>query len=425
MSFVLCLVCVLLVPLASAGLALMHKGLGRSRSAAQAMLSSLCILAVTAIVFVLFGFSWAGVAGQASHEVFLHGAPWSCLGAQPLFARGVRFDGSPDALALCLQMFAVGLAGVIPISAGADRWRLVSICLFSALLAGIIYPLFSHWVWGGGWLAQLGVNLGIGAGFIDAGGSGVIQVTGGLAALSVAWIIGPRRGKYTEDGMATAIPGHDISSVLFGCILALMGWIGLNAAASLLFYGVTPAGIARVVVNTTLCAAASSLAAMGTTQLRYGKPDASLSANGWVAGLAAGSAGCAFISPAASIVTGLAAGIVVTWLVEVLELKLYIDDPGGAISVHAGAGILGLLSAGLFANVGSVSSRGQFLAQLIGVATLLGFMLPLLHTCNWLLNKIVRYRVDATGDWQGMDIRELGAGAYPEFVIHSDEFVPR
>jgi Amt family ammonium transporter len=164
---------------------------------------------------------------------------------------------------------------------------------------------------------------------------------------------------------------------------------------------------------------------MGTTQLRYGKPDASLSANGWVAGLAAGSAGCAFISPAASILTGLAAGIVVTWLVEVLELKLYIDDPGGAISVHAGAGILGLLSAGLFANVGSISNRGQFLAQLIGVATLLGFMLPLLHTCNWLLNKIVRYRVDATGDWQGMDIRELGAGAYPEFVIHSDEFVPR
>ena len=428
MTFILSVLCVMLVPLATAGLALMNKGLGRSRSAAHAMLAGLCVLAVTAIVFVAIGFSWAGVRGESGHALIIQGVSWDWIGAEPFFARGNSFNGSPASLVLCLQMFTVGLAGMIPISAGADRWRLAPICLSSAVLAGFIYPLFAHWVWGGGWLAQLGANLGIGAGFVDAGGSGVIQVTGGLAALSVAWIIGPRRGKYSEDGVATAIPGHDIASVLFGCLLALVGWIGLNAAGSILFYGAGPARIVMIVINTMLCASASCLAAVATTGLRYGKPDASLSANGWIAGLAAGSAGCAFVSPGAAIVIGLVAGALATWLIEIFELRLYVDDPGGAISVHAGAGIWGLLAVGIFAYIGSASkaSKGsQFLAQVVGVATLLGFMLPLIHASNWILNRLTRYRVDAGGDSQGMDIRELGAGAYPEFVIHSDEFVPR
>jgi Amt family ammonium transporter len=425
MTFVLCLLCVMLVPLAAAGLAMIHKGLGRSRSAAHAMLASLCVLAVTAIVFVAIGFSWAGFAGGAAHAFTLHGVRWNWIGADAWFARGVHFDGSADSLVLCLQLFTVGLAGLIPISAGADRWRLAPICLSSALLAGFTYPLFAHWVWGGGWLAQLGSNFGLAAGFLDAGGSGTVQVVGGLSALSVAWILGPRRGKYTEDGVATAIPGHNIVSVLFACMLALVGWTGLNAAGSILFYGVAPPGIVLVAINTMLSASASCLAAVVLTRLRYGKPDASLSANGWVAGLVAISAGCAFVSSVAAIAIGLVAGMLVTYLVEVFELRLYVDDPGGAISVHAGAGLWGLLAVGIFAHVASGPRSGQFLAQLVGVATLLGFMLPLIHAGNWILNRIVPYRVDSGGDWQGMDVRELGAGAYPEFVIHSDEFVPR
>src|SRR5208283_2459751 len=125
-------------------------------------------------------------------------------------------------LALCVQLFAVGLAAIIPLSAGTDRWRLGPICFASALLAGIFYPLFSHWVWGGGWLAQLAANFKI-PNFVDLGGAGVVQAIGGLVALSVAWITGPRRGKFSDDGMATAIPGHNIVLVLFGCLLALVG----------------------------------------------------------------------------------------------------------------------------------------------------------------------------------------------------------
>ena len=425
MNIELCLFCIAMVPLATAGLALIHQGLGRSRSAAHAMLATLCALGVSAIVFVLIGFSWAGFPGGPSETFQFAGKHWDWLGAEPLFASGVHSSlaGGPyEALVLALLLFAVGMAALIPISAGSDRWRLASICASSALFAGVFFPLFAHWVWGGGWLAQLTILFNIPT-FVDAGGAGVIQVVGGLAALSVAWILGPRQGKYSE-GVAAAIPGHNIVLVLFGCLLALVGWIGLDGAASVLFYGASSSQVILIAINAMLAASGGCLAAVAITQLRYRKPDASLSANGWVAGLVACSAGSGLYSPVVTIFIGVVAGALVAFLVEALELKLLIDDPGGAISVHLGAGSWGLLAYGL---VGPTTEPrlGLLLAQLIGIATLLGLMLPLIHVGNLLLNKIVRYRVDADGDWQGMDIRELGAGAYPEFVVHADEFVPR
>jgi Amt family ammonium transporter len=429
MNQVLCLVCIMLIPLAMAGLALIHQGLGRSRSAAHAMLGTLCAVAISAIVFVLFGFSWTGVAGGPAHSFAAGGAHWDWLGAAPFFASGIHFDstdpgGLNRSLVLCLEMFAAGLAATIPLSAGTDRWRLAPACLASALLAGFMFPLFAHWVWGAGWLAQLGANFGV-PGFVDAGGAGVIQVVGGLMALTVAWIAGPRRGKYADDGMATAIPGHNIVHVLFGCILALVGWIGLDSAASILFYGAGPNQVVGIVINAMLSASAGCLAAVVVTRARYRKPDASLSANGWIAGLVAGSAACAMVSPVAAIDTGLVAGVLVTYTIEALELRLQVDDPGGAVSIHAVAGLWGLISLGLFGHFSDGTRGGHMLAQLVGVAALLGFMLPLLYAGNLLLNRIAPYRVDNDGDWQGMDIRELGAGAYPEFVVHADEFVPR
>jgi Amt family ammonium transporter len=424
MSFVLCLLCILLVPFATAGLTLMHQGLGRSRSAAHTMVSTLCVLAVTALVFVIVGFSVAGVNGGAAHIIGHGSAAWDWAGAEPLFARGVHFDGSTSGLLLCFQIFAAGLAAIIPLSTGSDRWRLGPACVSTGLLAAITFPLFAHWAWNGGWLSHLGLNFGLGAGFLDAGGSGVIHVIGGFTALSIAWILGPRRGKFHDDGMAAAIPGHNIVLVLFGCLLALIGWIALNSAASMLFFGAGIVLVPKVLVNTMLAASASCLATVLTTRLRYGKPDASLIANGWVAGLVAGSAGSVFISPAAAITTGFVAGAGVMYLVEFLELKLHIDDPGGAISVHAGAGLWGLLAAGFFSSIASFTRGGQIMAQVIGIAALLGFMLPLIHGLNLLVNRFMKQRVDADGDRQGMDVRELGAGAYPEFVVHGDEFLP-
>ena len=424
LNLLICLLCILLSPFAAAGLALIHQGLGRSRSAAHAMLGTLCVLAISAIVTALCGAAFAGVDGGAFHSFIAGGVPWNWLGNEPLLARNMSADGSAAPIILCLHVFASGLAAIIPLSAGTDRWRLAPICLSTVVFSAITYPLIAHWVWGGGWLAQIGKHFGV-ASYLDVGGAGVIHTLGGLMALSVVWVLGPRRGKYTNDAVSTAIPGHNIVLVLFGCLIALVGWIGLESATSILFYKANALQITGVIVNAMLSASAGCLAAVGTTQLRYRKPDASLSANGWIAGLVAGSAGCAYITPLAAVTTGAVAGLMLIFLVELLEMRLLIDDPGGAISVHAGAGIWGLISVGMFIPL-STSSRGQqMISQFVGIATLLGLMLPVMHGINLLLTRVLPYRVDRDGDWQGMDIRELGAGAYPEFVIHSDEFVPR
>jgi Amt family ammonium transporter len=173
-----------------------------------------------------------------------------------------------------------------------------------------------------------------------------------------------------------------------------------------------------IAVNATLGAAAAGLAAAGITRARFTRTDASLCANAWVAGLVASSAGCALLNPAEAVIVGLVAGALAVFSVEWLELRLTVDDPGGAISVHALGGLWGLLAVGLFAPAGN---SGQWLAQLIGVATLLGFVLPAVYGLNWLLDRFYRQRVAPEGERQGLDLYELGAGAYPDFMTHSDD----
>jgi ammonium transporter, Amt family len=437
---VACLFFIFLVPLASAGLAIMNVGLGRSRSAGHMMMASLCSLAVAALAYFVCGFGWQGYIGRPAHEILLGGKSWNWIAAEPFFFRRLDFNGSAASLAAPFQIFCVGLASLIPLGSGADRWRLRASCLSTAALAAFTYPIFAHWVWGGGWLAQLGVNYGLGRGFLDAGGASTIQVVGGLSALSATWILGPRRGKYSADGMAPAIPGHNGVLVLFGCALALVGWMGLNSAGAILFTGGEPSGAALIAINTMLAASASALAAAFITKVRFGKPDASLTSNGWIGGLVASSASCAFVSPAEAVVIGSIAGVLVTFSIEWLELRMEVDDPGGAVSVHAVGGIWSILALCVFghflrpvsnvgldslpdATIGTVS--GQWLAQLIGVATLLGFVLPVTYGLNRLLNHFYPFRVSVEGERQGMDLHELGAGAYPEYVTHTDEFLPR
>jgi Amt family ammonium transporter len=435
---VACLFSIFLVPLAGAGFALINAGLGRSRSAAHIMMSSLCALSVAGLAYFACGFAWQGYIGRSAHILILSGKEWNWIAAEPFFMRKLAFDGSAAPLAALFQIFCVGLAALIPLGSGADRWRLRASCLSTAVLAGWTYPIFAHWVWGGGWLAQLGANYGLGQGFLDVGGSGSIHVLGGLTALAVTWILGPRRGKYSADGMAPAIPGHNAVLVMFGCVLALIGWFGLNSAGAILFTGGQPSGSVLIAMNTLLAAASAALTAALITKVRFGKPDASLCANGWVGGLVASSASCAFVVPAEAVVIGSIAGGVVMFAVEWFELHLEVDDPGGAISVHAVGGIWGLLALGLFARFhGPVlniagdaaaapgSDSGQWLAQLIGVATLLGFVLPLTYGVNLVLNRIYPYRVSVEGERQGMDLHELGAGAYPEFITHTEDFLPR
>ena len=421
---VLCIALILAVPFAIAGLCLINTGLGRSRSAAHMMMCSLGVVGIAALVYFVIGFAWQGYPDGPAYYFLIGGKPWNWIASERFFLRGVPLDISSPSLAVWLEILSVGLAAIIPLGSGADRWRMSAVAFSTVLLAGLTYPLFAHWVWGGGWLEQLGENYGIGRGFIDGGGSSTIHCVGGLTALSIAWILGPRRGKYARDGMPTAIPGHNAVYVTFGCLLSLIGWIGLNGAGAILMANVDAGNVVLIAVNTILCAVSAGLTAAIVTKVRFRKPDASLSVNGWVGGLVASSAGCAFIRPPEAVIVGAVAGALVTLSVEWFELKLRVDDPGGAISAHALGGLWGVLAVGLLGTVGAAGteSHGQLLAQFVGIATLLGFVFPFTYALNWALDRVYRQRVGPEGERQGMDLYELGGGAYPEFVTHDEPY---
>lgn len=410
-SFVLSLAFILLVPFAIAGLSLINVGLGRSRSAAHFMTSSLCVAAIAMLIYFAFGAaikeglysvpSWALTEPKApltSTGLFLHGLDWS----------------TPASLTVLLMIFSVALSSVIPLGSSVDRLRLGAACLATVFLAGWLVPILFR----AGSELYLSSWMRIPSPLDD--GAGFINVTGGLTALSVSWLLGQRHGKYSSNGMPAAIPGHNAVFVLFGCMLAWVGWMGLNAAGAMLHAGTKPEQSVLVVLNTTFSAAAAALTAAAVTRIRYHRPDASLIANGWMAGLVASSAGCATFKPAIAILVGLVAGALVVFSVEWFELGLKVDDPCGSISVHAVCGLWGLMAVGIFAGI-----PGQFMAQLVGIATLLGLIFPMTYGLNWLLNRFIPYRVSPDGERQGLDLHELGADAYPEFVVHSDEFMPR
>lgn len=418
--FALTFALLLLAPVAIAGVALVNTGLGRSRSAAQALLGNLAVIAIAAIAFALVGAaltgSLPGSFGSAGFSFHAAGKSWDWLGAGPFLLRGLGSAAPQTQLELLFEFLCVAMAVLLPWGSGADRFRLAAGCASAVILSAFVFPLVAHWIWAGGWLASLGVNFSLGSGFLDFGGAATVHVLGGLSALVVVWIAGPRRAKFPKEGLSTAMPGHNASYVLFGCILALVGWLAWNAAGAILWLHAPLAALPGAAINTLLSASAAIVATLILTRVRFGKPDASLCANGWLAGLVASSACAAIVTPGESILVGGLAGIFTPLLVEVLELALSIDDPSGAITVHGAAGLWGLFAAGLFA-----SQPGQLLAQLVGIAALLGVILPLVYLLFALLNRIVPFRVDPDGERMGMDLHELGGGAYPEFVIHRDE----
>jgi Amt family ammonium transporter len=412
----LCFVCVLLIPCALAGLAIIAAGLGRSRNVAHSLLSTLCVIGVAAITYFAVGSAWEGYPGGPAATLRLGGRAWDWIGTDRFLLRGVD-AGGPYLLAVMFGLFTAALAAAIPLGAAAERWRLGACCASTAVFAGFTYPLFAHWVWGGGWLAQLGANFHLGMGFIDSGGGATVQACGGLTALAISWILGPRRGKFHPKGLPAALPAHNAAFVLFGCFLAWVGYLGLDCAGAILFAGAVVSRAGLVPVNVTLAASAALLSAAGVTRARFHIVDASICANAWVAGLVAASAGCAVVRPAGAVLIGLIAGSAIVFSVEWFELRK-IDDPAGAISVHAIGGIWGVLAVGLLAP----GSPDQWLAQLVGIATLIGFVLPVAYASNWLLNRVLPQRAAPEAERRGLDLYELGAGAYPDFMTHNEDF---
>lgn len=412
-AFALTLGFLLLAPLAIVGVALINTGLSRSRSAAQSLLGAMLVISVAVIAFALIGATFATGSG---HIFQLSGKLWNWAGTGPVCLVGLASEPPRDQLTLLFEFLAVAFVVLIPWGSGAERCHLRAGIVSAAVLAAIIFPFAAHWILGGGWLAQLGVNFSLGAGFLDAGGAATIHVLGGVSALAVVWIAGSRRGKFPKEGLATAMPGHNVVYVLFGCLIALVGWLAWNMAGALLWIGSDPSALPVTAINTLLSAAAALSSTFLITRVRFGKPDASLCANGWLSGLVASSGCAAVATPIEALFVGCVSGFATPLLVEVLELALSIDDPSGGIVVHAVSGVWGLFATGLFAPL-----PGQLLAQLVGIATIVGLVFPALYLLFALINRAIPFRVDVDGERIGMDLHELGGGAYPEFVVHRDD----
>jgi Amt family ammonium transporter len=291
------------------------------------------------------------------------------------------------------------------------------------------YPLYANWVWGGGWLAQLGVNFGLGHGHVDFAGSSVVHMVGGVAALAGAIVIGPRIGKFKKNGEPVAIPGHDIPMALTGTFILAFGWFGFNPGSTL---AGSDLRISIVAVNTMLAGAAGAFSAMIYVWRRFGKPDPSMLANGLLAGLVAITAPCAFVTAPSAVFIGLVAGVLVVWAVLFVERTLKVDDPVGAVAVHGFNGAWGVISLGLFADgaygdgwngvPGTVKGlfygdASQLVAQLIGTATNIVFVFVTFYIFFTIVEKTMGNRVSAEAELEGLDTPEMGALGYPDFVL--------
>ena len=434
-----------LVMFMQAGFAMVESGLCRVKNANHTYMMNFFVYACGLFAYWIIGFAiqMGGAAGNGNlgglqplaseHALSLFGTNWGIFGQSGMFLAGHTYDVGVMVIFL-FQMVFMDTALTIVTGAAAERWKFLTFAVSSVLMGAFTYPLFANWAWGGGWLAQMGTNLGLGKGYCDFAGSGVVHAVGGVTALAVALIIGPRIGKFNRDGSSNAIIGHDISAVLIGCFILAFGWFGFNPGSTLGASGAGCLRIGSVAVNTMLAGCTGTFGALFYMWILKGKPDASMSANGLLAGLVAITAPSGFVNPTGSAIIGFIAGILVCLSVSFIENTLKVDDPVGAISVHGACGLWGVLSVGLFADGtsnyggswngvnGSVTGlfygdSSQLVAQLVGIATLIGFVFSFSFVLNWVLDIFLGQRVSAETEVAGLDLPEMGQLGYPEFVF--------
>jgi Amt family ammonium transporter len=445
-NFVWTLVTGFLVMFMQAGFAIVETGLCRAKNANHTMMMNFMVYGVGMLAYWLIGFSvqmgGVGAVGNlggtaplnTEFAMTLFGKPFGIFGEHGLFlTQGATYDVGVMVVFL-FQMVFMDTALTIVTGSAAERWKYAAFLVSSFMLGAFIYPLFANWAWGGGWLANLGANFGLGKGYADFAGSGVVHAVGGLSALALAIIIGPRLGKYDRNGKPNAIVGHDMVLVLTGCFILAFGWFGFNPGSTLGASGPGNLRIGSIAVNTMLAGMAGGFGAMFYMWMRYGKPDASMSGNGLLAGLVAITAPSGFVNPVSSVLIGLIAGVLVCLAVEFFDRVLKVDDPVGAISVHGVNGIWGVISVGLFADgksnyggswngvSGSVTGlfygdASQLVAQLIGVSVLIGLVFTMTFVVNWGIDLIIGQRVAAKAELEGLDLPEMGQLGYPEFEL--------
>jgi Amt family ammonium transporter len=426
-----------LVMFMQAGFALVETGFTRAKNVAHTMMMNFMIYVIGMTGYWIMGYALqmggVGALGtlggtgvlDSEFTISLFGKDFGLFGMKGFFLAGTTYDVAVFTLFL-FQMVFMDTAATIPTGAMAERWKFSSFVVFGFFLSMISYPLFANWVWGGGWLSQLGKNFGLGHGHVDFAGSSVVHMVGGVTALAGAMVLGARIGKYNKDGTANPIPGHNIPMGLLGCFILAFGWFGFNAGSSL---AGTDLRIAVIAVNTMLASASGALAAMCYMWIRFGKPDPSMSANGFLAGLVAITAPCAFVSSFWAFVIGLIAGIILCWAVFFVENRLKLDDPVGAIAVHGVNGAWGVISLGIFAdgtygdglNGVEGTVRGllygggtQFIAQIIGTVTCFAFIFTISWVFFKVMDLVMGMRVSAEVELEGLDVPEMGVHGYPE-----------
>jgi Amt family ammonium transporter len=448
-NFMWTLITGFLVMFMQAGFALVETGLCRAKNAGHTMAMNFMIYPMGMLGFYVCGFAFmfgglggigtmGGYAGL-NHEITwnIFGHPFGILGWKGFMLQGAGYDTAAFALFL-FQMVFMDTTATIPTGAAAERWKFSAFMIYGCCIGTIMYPLFGNWVWGGGWLSQLGTNFGLGHGHVDFAGSSVVHMQGGVIGFIFAWLIKPRYGKYDKTGkLVHPIMPHNIPFVMLGTFILAFGWFGFNPGSTL---AGTDLRIAVVAVNTMLASATGALAAtLWMWWFNTKKPDPSMMCNGMLAGLVAITAPCAFVSAGGAALIGLISGILVVEAVFFFD-RIGIDDCVGALSVHGVNGAWGCLSIGLFADgtygdgwngvAGTVrglfygGGLSQFWAELIGVATCFITLSILALIVYYIAELLVGNRVSKEVEIEGLDVAEMGVQGYNGMVMDKQSETP-
>ena len=398
-----------------AGFAMVETGFTRAKNAGNIIMKNLMDFCIGTAVFMVLGF---GLMMGEDALFGLIGIP-----NLDLFTNFAKFIESPaegftGASTFVFNLVFCATAATIVSGSMAERTKFSSYCIYSAIISLVVYPIEAHWIWGGGWLANLG--------FHDFAGSTAIHMVGGISALIGAIFLGPRIGKYVrgKDGKVTkvnAIPGHSIPLGALGAFILWFGWYGFNGAAA-----TTPSELATIFLNTTIAPAIATVTTMIFTWIKNGKPDVSMCINACLAGLVGITAGCDALDALGATIVGVVSGFLVVVVVEVLDLKLHIDDPVGAVGVHMANGIWGTLAVGLLANPAAPAGLdglfytgkwSLFGVQCLGFLAVAAYTVILMTGCFFLIKKTVGLRVDKKEELKGLDSTEHGLpSAYADFA---------
>lgn len=379
-----------------AGFAMVETGFTRSKNAGNIIMKNLMDFSLGTPIYWLIGFG------------IMFGGTSALIGGFDFMTNG----GEGGFTTLIFQTVFCATAATIVSGAMAERTKFSSYCIYSMVISAVIYPISGHWIWGGGWLSQLG--------FHDFAGSTAVHMVGGVAALVGAAFLGPRIGKYGKDGKPKAIPGHSLTLGALGVFILWFCWFGFNGASTVAMTNGAYESAASVYVTTNMAAAVATVTVMCITWIRYGKPDVSMTLNGSLAGLVAITAGCDMVTPLGAAIIGICAGFAVVFGIEFVEKVLKIDDPVGAVGVHGVNGALGTLLTGLFAkDQGLFYGHGAhfFLVQLLGVVCVIAWVAVTMTIVFFIIKHTIGLRVSEEEEIRGLDVMEHGlTSAYADFM---------